>query len=508
MAQGWRKYKRWVLVAAGATVTGALWTARQSRVVAAEDHAELAEAWAERHYTAGLVGDETPPVTGNVWRVGLVPAWDPAGGFDAGVYKTLRAVRSEALRSAPAVWLDPATDAPEHGGWFVQPTGTVWLADGDGYRMQAPTSGTERVAAAGSVYGGAAWTGAGGVTTAGSVFPVRDLFMPGAQAGAGVLAETFWKRATGETNHYRWRCELADGTARIPAAVNLAQGFGVVTGLVRTLRICGASYTQEVVRTWATNLWEGGGGDVGGWVYGDPPGDASDSGWAAARLEQPGASVTVTNGGGALGGRVLARAVVQAESMTDYVEDYGGPGQGAYSQSRAAAAVLSSRGYYGCTVDYPGTWALTNGYVRRVRVYALVYERRGPPEDVMWGGATARTGSAGPAWRPGDFAPGWARVAYGEPCPHDLGYTLARQPVLEGVDAWGFAARGSLVYDGDGAPEFDLPETAAFGMTQPSQALHRLPKYHPYAGWIRMARMMYSREVLLKGFAVVVDWAY
>jgi hypothetical protein len=64
------------------------------------------------------------------------------------------------------------------------------------------------------------------------------------------------------------------------------------------------------------------------------------------------------------------------------------------------------------------------------------------------------------------------------------------------------------VYDGDGAPEFDLPETAAFGMTQPSQALHRLPRPHPYAGWIRVARMMYSREVVLKGFAVVVDWAY
>jgi hypothetical protein len=205
----------------------------------------------------------------------------------------------------------------------------------------------------------------------------------------------------------------------------------------------------------------------------------------AARLEQPGASVTVTNGGGALRGEVLARAVVQAESWTDYTEDYGGPGQGAYSQSRLAEASLSSRGYYGCTVDYPGTWALTNGYVRRVRVYALVYERRGPAEDVAWFGATARTGSAGPAWRPGDFAPGWARVAYGEPCPHDLGYTLARQPVLQGVDAWGFAARGSLVYDGDGAPEFDLPETAAFGMTQPSQALHRLPRPHPYAGWIR-----------------------
>ena len=503
MAQDWKAYKRWAAVAAAATVTGTLWFARQSRIVAAEDHAALVDSWAQRHYVAGLKGDEGPEVGTNAWRVGLAPAWDPSSTNAAGIYKTLKAIRAEALRGNP-VWLDPDTEPPEDGGWFVEPTGTVWVVDGDWYKMQTPTAGVERVAGAGSVYGGSAWRGTGGSTMADSVFPVLRLFMHESTAGIGALDETYWKRATGETNHYRWRCELADGTARIPAAVNLAQGFGVVTGLVRTLRICGASYTQEVVRTWATNS-----GESVTWVYGDPPEDASDSGWAAAQLEQPEASVTVTNGGGALSGaRVLAGAVVRAESTTDYMEDYGGPGQGAYSQSRTAAADLSSRGYYGCTVDYPGTWALTNGYVRRVRVYALVYERRLEAEDVAWSGATARTGSAGPAWRPGDFAPGWACVAHGEPCPHDPGYTLARQPVLEGVDAGGFAARGSLVYDGVGAPEFDLPETAAFGMTQPSQALHRLPQSHPYAGWIRIARMKYSREVLLKGFAVVVDWNF
>ena len=560
MANEWKQYGAWTVIAAAAAVTGQFWFGRESRLPAAEDVAEIAAAVEERTRVPDLFGDERPG-GGDAAEVGVRPAWvtgTGASGKGVGIYTLLEEARALARRPRHPdrerawMWLDTRQAAPAHGAVAMAPGD--WDGDTGGWTrddvpvhpedagiriptvrwtLGRPASATSELASAGSLFpagGFSVWPGEDGTNT-----PVCRAFLTAADVAerdrptnlTDKAASPWWGWVGNGAVSWKYACELWPTNAhdrrvaRVISAANADQAWNALERMTRTVAFI--RYREETETR--GYRWEQRGVSKSAPRYDE---DITD--WMReAAQERPGGS-----GGESAGGAMRDRMVSFSAS---------GGGWGSYYRvgtdpaTQSAGAEFSSSlrvaWWRGVELPYPSRWACASGYVARVTVYAALSSRewgrggstpssRMQPEHALEGSVfewDVRGNVPDPSSRAQDLAPAWAALpSAGDfpPFPGDLSVSGdGRQETI----GWPLVmpARLSLVgewEDPSEPPAFDLDGEPAWVVSAPEWVEEEWgERWTPSGGDSRETRgkasyVQYGQDVYLDYFVVVVDWKW
>ena len=388
-----------ILVSAGIMITGVLWFDRPAPYVSGEDLAELTAAVNERLAIGYLTGTNSPTYPSNA----ILPWIEWRGLYDS-VLVRARAIATNAPAELPAVWfLDASEPLPASGDLLVS-NGCFWAITAvqtnkhpEGaqtnytWRLFSDTNHSDAIPATSTRRS----FGPPYITfppAASNSYPFSEFFYPEMNAVRGFSGSwkngNWWTGIGMGTNVYKWGCEnwstnFYVTTGKWITINNLNEARNVLMNLTRTIYVCPSSalaYTN-CTETWtSTNInWSVATNcpavlpwdpyeQFAGLVFTAVPATAyRDSVWNG-RLGSYRAKLYRWDLGGWWGGN-------------GWFGD--GPGW-AYHWYADFNATLRSKYLTGCSLPYPSDYAIANGLVSRVTVYAVAYNEASAHDNLTY----------------------------------------------------------------------------------------------------------------------------
>ena len=430
MAAKWIQYSVGVASFAGVTITGVLWYGRTGREVRGEDVAECAAATWERATVPFLFGDESPSFStttmvydvdgtaatatvsyaGDVYMVDSYIRRGDAAGSTRGVQLLAALLRDSALfnyKSVSVRWLDPGYAAPAHGDVLAGGV-PYWYAESrpgepqvDYYYLAASnyTDGTSGLATVTPSVGNWYWSTNSTYVelpyllpypapeTSSNSFPLCGMFLW--SGGAGAAGGDWWSRNGLGTNVWRFSHESVEPIPGYADTFVVKRSPFVGTNILGEIKTLAGGMTRTVC--WIPNFF---GVDYTNCrtyeVSLATETVVSESGSGNAYPDYSAAARSAVKSGMVLGeytdsgpdAGIWMPSVFLYGAWTAYATGDKGPDPEDewiwyWSSSWSSkSTVLDVNEYFGCTLPYPSMFAITNGYVSSISIYAVAKPER------------------------------------------------------------------------------------------------------------------------------------